>query len=115
MRLEEKKLLLDIQVAITSIDEHLENKRDFEEYKRNKTKRRAVERELEIIGEAMNQILKINPQIQLTYTRAVVDLRNRIIHAYDNINNVLIWKIVTKDIPVLETDVNRLLENEIDE
>lgn len=61
----------------------------------------------------MNQLLKINPQIQLTHTRAVVDLRNRIIHTYDNINDILIWKIVTKDIPVLEAEVSRLLANEI--
>ncbi|TKK64950.1 DUF86 domain-containing protein [Ilyomonas limi] len=43
------------------------------------------------------------------------ELRNRIIHAHDNVNDVLIWKIATKDIPVLEIDVNRILENEIDE
>ncbi len=112
MKLEDKKLLFDIKTAITSIDEHLEGKRNFEEYKRNKTKRRAVERELEIIGEAMNLLLKINPQIQLSYSRAIVDLRNRIIHAYDNINDIIIWKIVTKDIPVLESEVNRLFELE---
>lgn len=61
-----KKLLFDIKTAIVSIYEHLESKRNFEEYKKNKTKRRAVERELEIIGEAMNLLLKINPQIQLS-------------------------------------------------
>ncbi len=41
-----------------------------------------------------------------------MDLRNRIIHAYDNINDIIIWKIVTKDIPVLAEEVNRLLEKE---
>lgn len=43
-----------------------------------------------------------------------MDLRNRIIHAYDNINDVIIWKIVTKDIPILESEVNQLLKLEID-
>ena len=85
-----------------------------ENIKKNKIKRRAVERELEIVGEAMNRLLKINPQIQLTYTRVAVDLRNRIIHAYDNINNTIIWKIVTKDIPVLEKEVSLLLEQSTD-
>jgi uncharacterized protein with HEPN domain len=51
--LEEKKLLTDIKISIESIYEHLENNLDFEVYKANKTKRRAVERELEIIGEAI--------------------------------------------------------------
>ncbi len=110
MTIEEKKLLFDIETAILSIDEHLESKRDFEEYKRNKTKRRAVERELEIVGEAMNRLLNINPEIELSHSRTIVDLRNRIIHAYDNINDIIIWKIVTIDIPVLAKEVSRSLE-----
>ena len=54
MQIEELKLLTDIKIAVVSIDEHLESRRIFEEYKANKTKRRAVERELEIIGEAVS-------------------------------------------------------------
>jgi uncharacterized protein with HEPN domain len=110
--LEEKKLLTDIEVAIVSIDEHLEGRRDFAEYKSNKTKRRAVERELEIIGEAMGNLLRINSEITLSYTRVVVDLRNRIIHAYDNINDIIIWKIIMKDIPILHVEVKQLREQE---
>lgn len=109
MTLEENKLLTDIQVAIESIDEHLEGKRLFSEYKASKTKRRAVERELEIIGEAMNRLLKINADVTLTYSRVAVDLRNRIIHAYDNINDTIIWKIIMKDIPLLQAEVKLLL------
>ncbi len=60
---EEKKLLKDIQDAILSIDEHLEGKRIFSQYLNNKTKRRATERELEIIGEAAGSLLKISPNI----------------------------------------------------
>jgi len=59
MKIEEKKLLTDIIQALLSIDEHLEGRRIFAEYKANKTKRRAVERELEIIGEAMNKSVEI--------------------------------------------------------
>ncbi|MDE3142951.1 MAG: DUF86 domain-containing protein [Bacteroidota bacterium] len=109
MNVEEKKLLTDIQSSIISIDEHLEGRRVFEEYKSNKTKRRAVERELEIIGEATSKLLNINPLIQLSYARIIVDLRNKIIHAYDNINNTIIWKIIMKDIPVLLNEVEELL------
>jgi uncharacterized protein with HEPN domain len=65
--LEEKKLLTDIKISIESIYEHLENNFAFEIYKANKTKRRAVERELEIIGEAINKLLKINPEIIISY------------------------------------------------
>ena len=106
---EEKKFLSDISECIISIDEHLEGRRIFEEYAVNKTKRRAVERELEIIGEAMTKLLKLNPEIQISYARLIVDLRNKVIHAYDSVDDVLIWKIVLKDIPVLEKEVKVLL------
>lgn len=78
---EEKKLLVDIVEAINSIDEHLEQQRVLEIYLKNKTKRRAVEREIEIIGEAMSKVLKINPTIPISYSRIIVDLRNKVIHA----------------------------------
>lgn len=78
MNIEEKKLLQDIIEAILSIDEHLEGRRVFEEYKTNKTKRRAVERELEIIGEALSKLLKITPDIPISHTRQIVSLRNKV-------------------------------------
>jgi uncharacterized protein with HEPN domain len=106
---EEKKLLVDIIDSINSIDEHLEGRRVFEEYLTNKTKRRAVEREIEIIGEAMSKLLKINPTIPISYARLIVDLRNKVIHAYDSVDDILIWKIVNKDIPLLLIESNTLL------
>jgi uncharacterized protein with HEPN domain len=111
--LEEKKLLTDIKISILSIHEHLENNFDFEVYKANKTKRRAVERELEIIGEAINKLLKINPQIIISYSRQIVDLRNKIIHSYDNVNDIVIWKIIIKDIRILQTEVEHYLQDKI--
>ena len=103
--LEEKKLLTDIKISIESIYEHLENNLDFEVYKANKTMRRAVERELEIIGEAITKLIKINQQIKISYSRQIVDLRNKIIHSYDNVNDIVIWKIIIKDIPVLQNEI----------
>ncbi|WP_396148552.1 DUF86 domain-containing protein [Flavobacterium sp.] len=106
---EEKKLLLDIVDCINSIDEHLENRRILEEYLSSKTKRRAVERELEIIGEAMSKLLKINLNIKISYSRTIVDLRNKVIHAYDSVDDILIWKIIMKDLPLLLSESNNLL------
>lgn len=109
MSREAKKLLTDILNAIQSIDEHLEGRRIFDEYSSNKTKRRAVERELEIIGKATSNLLKIHPNISLSYARLIVDLRNKVIHAYDSIDDIIIWKIVVKDIPVLFEEATQLL------
>jgi len=110
MILQEKKLLADIVQAILSVDEHLEGKRIFSEYKASKTKRRAVERELEIIGEAVNKLLKINPTVEISYARMIVDLRNKVIHAYDNVNDIVIWNVVVNHLPVLQAEVEKLLE-----
>jgi uncharacterized protein with HEPN domain len=106
---EEKKLLVDIIDSINSIDEHLEGRRIFEEYTANKTKRRAVEREIEIIGEAMSKLLKIDPTISISHARTIVNLRNKVIHAYDSVDDILIWKIVNKDLPLLLIESNTLL------
>ena len=106
---EGKKLLTDIIECIASIDDHLESKRNFEEYTANKTKRRAVERELEIIGEAMSKLLKLYPEINISYARLIVDLRNKVIHAYDSVDDIVIWKIVIKDLPILEEEAKNLL------
>ena len=110
MTLEEKKLLVDIYESIVSIDEHLNFERDFSEYLANKTKRRAVEREFEIIGEAMSKLLKINSRINISYSRIIVDLRNRVIHSYDAVDDIIIWKIITKDLPILKDEVEKLLQ-----
>lgn len=105
-----KKLLFDIVESINSIDEHLENRRFIEEYLNNKTKRRAVEREIEIIGEAMSKILKLDAEIKISFSRVIVDLRNKVIHAYDTVDDILIWKIIMKDLPVLLEEAKKLLD-----
>lgn len=47
----------------------------------------------------------------ISYSRQIIDLRNRIIHSYENVNDIVIWKIIIKDIPVLQKEVNYYLEN----
>ena len=64
-----KKYLFDVQQSIDSIYELLGDKRDFFEYERNKLLRRAVERELEIIGEAVNHLLALDESIEIDNAR----------------------------------------------
>ena len=103
------KYLYDVTKSINYIDNHLSNKRIYKEYIENFTVQRAVERELEIIGEAINNLLKLNPSIQISFARLIVDLRNKIIHSYDSINTDVIWKIINKDIPVLKSEIESLI------
>jgi uncharacterized protein with HEPN domain len=96
MQLEIQKYLFDIQLSIDSINEYLEDKRDFNHYQNNKLYRRGIERELEIIGEAANRILKIDSNLKIDYARKIVDLRNWLIHGYDKIDDVIIGRIIWK-------------------
>jgi len=105
-----KKLLTDILVSIEAIDSYLQHKRDYNFYLQNKMIRRSVEREIEIIGEATNRLLKINPDIKITSANKIVDQRNLIIHAYDAINNEMIWAVIIRHLPILKKDVEQLLE-----
>jgi uncharacterized protein with HEPN domain len=68
----------------------------FLDYQEDKLIRRAVERELEIIGEAMNRILKINPDIAISNARAIVTTRNKIIHGYDEVDDAVVYTVATK-------------------
>lgn len=72
--------------------------------------KRAVERELEIIGEAINRILYIEPDIGISEARRIVDLRNSVIHGYDKVDDVIIWGIISRDIPKLKAQVENMLE-----
>jgi uncharacterized protein with HEPN domain len=103
--------LLDIQNSIDSINEYLGTDGNFHSYESNKQLRRAVERELEIIGEAVNRILKLDPEIDISDSRRIVNLRNLVIHAYDSVDNVIIWGIIDKDLPLLRNQVSELLKN----
>lgn len=103
--------LYDISTAIDSIYEYIGEKRDFNEYEKNKLLRRAVERELEIIGEATNRIIKIKPNIDISNANRIINLRNWVIHAYDNVDNVIIWGIIDKDLPLLKVQVDDLMNS----
>ncbi len=110
MQLDIKKYLYDIQSSINSINEYIGNKKNFNKYSTNKLLRRGIERELEIIGEAANRILKLDSNINIDNARKIVDLRNWVIHGYDKIDDVIIWGIVSKQLPILKKQVDELLE-----
>jgi len=110
MRHEILKYLYDIRESIDSITDFLGEKRDFNDYKSNKLLRRAVERELEIIGEATSRILKLEPNIAISEARRIVDLRNWVIHGYDRVDDVIIWGILSRDIPRLEYQGKKLID-----
>lgn len=108
---EAKKYLSDILIAINSIESYIDGKRLFAIYQQNKLLRRGVERELEIIGEAINYLLKLNENINLSNAKQIISLRNRIIHAYDSVDNAMIWDIVINRLPDLKIEIESLLNS----
>lgn len=113
MQLEVQKYLYDIQTSIDSINEFLGDNRDFNFYLSSKLLRRAVERQLEIIGEALNRLLKLDSDINIDNARKIVDLRNWVIHGYDKIDDVIIWGIISNHLPKLKTQVDGLLKQKL--
>ena len=74
--------------------------------------KRAVERNIEIVGEAMSRILKVDNTISISNSRLIVDLRNRIIHGYDSVSDEIVWSVVVKYLPILQTEIESLLTHE---
>jgi len=101
--------LEDIRQAIEEIETFLPEKLIFFEFQKDLKGRKAIERNIEIIGEAVNRILKVQPGIKITNARKIVDTRNRISHGYDSVSADIIWTIVVKDLKNLKSEIIGLL------
>ena len=105
-----KAWLFDILSSVNEIESYyIDTPKTFEVYQNDLKTKRAVERNIEIIGEAMNHILKLDSEIIISNSRKIVDVRNRIIHGYDSVSDDVIWGIVIRNLPVLKKEVEELL------
>ncbi|MEQ8581879.1 MAG: DUF86 domain-containing protein [Marinoscillum sp.] len=106
------KWLYDIDLAISEIDSFFEGRpKDFLEYKNNLMLKRAVERNLEIIGEAVNRIIKRDAAFEklINDSRNIIGMRNQVIHAYDNISDENVWAILINHLPSLKKSIQKLI------
>jgi uncharacterized protein with HEPN domain len=104
-----KTWLSDINQAIVEIADFLPDKKDFFQFQKDIKTKRAIERNVEIIGEAANRILKKQPDVKITDIKKIIDTRNRIIHGYDSVSDDIIWSIVVRNLPKLQEEVTALL------
>ena len=112
MQRQVRKYLHDIQTACAAILEFIEG-RSFEDYCANEMLRSAVERKLAIVGEALGKALDIEPGLaeEIPDVRAIINLRNIIIHAYSAVEERTIWGIVQSNVPVGQQTVLRLMNS----
>lgn len=106
------KYLEDMLQAISEV-EMAENKlgRQYDIFENDVIFRKFVERNIEILGEAMNRVLKIEPKINITSARKIVDTRNYVIHAYDSLKPDILWAIVINHIPRLKAEILQLISS----
>ncbi len=106
------KYLSDILRAIENVELFCSSRpKEFKVFCDDVCFRSAVQWEIAIIGEAMNRILKICPEISITSARRIVNTRNYLIHGYDSLREDLIWGIVINHLPILKTEVSQLIES----
>ena len=109
------KYLQDVLTAIDEIWFFMESRpREYAVFCEDLLFRRGVERNIEIMGEAMNKALKLNLELPITNSRKIVDTRNFGIHAYDSLKPDLLWGIVINHLPLLRKEIEAILNNGVD-
>lgn len=110
MRPKTPKLLEDVRDAAAFIQEAVRGK-TFDDYRRDRLLRQAIERNFEIIGEAMNRLAQQDPDTatRISKHRRIIDFRNVLIHGYDLIDHRIVWSTIDEEVPVLLTEVEALL------
>jgi uncharacterized protein with HEPN domain len=110
MEREAKKLLLDVLTSCRAIQEFTAGK-SLPEYEKSRLLRSATEREFEVIGEALNRLDKFAPDIaaKISSKERIISFRNRIIHGYDSVDDVIVWSVIQNSLPALCGEVEKLI------
>lgn len=104
--------LMDIKIAIEELESYFDGyPMRYEVFVKDGLRRCAVERKTEIMGEAINRILKIDRNFPLPHAKEIINTRNRIIHGYDSVQPEFLWGLVIRHIPTLKEDVDKFLKN----
>ena len=113
MRRDPRKYLWDAREAARTVLTFVQG-RAWEEYRQDVLLRSAVERQLEIVGEALNQLSKRDAELArlIPELGSVVAFRNILVHGYADVDDAAVWRIVSEDLPELESRLDALLDTE---
>jgi len=112
---EVRKYLFDIAQACDLLLQFTKGK-SLGDYSADPLLRSAVERQFEVIGEALSQALQIEPDLphRITYTQRIIAFRNRLIHGYASVSDELVWGVLEVNLPILRQEVHGLLDESKD-
>jgi uncharacterized protein with HEPN domain len=87
--------------------------RTLEEYQADEMLSSAVERKMEILGEALNRVMKLRPELAEHFPDAsgIIGFRNILAHDYDRVSDLLVWSILTESLPEILDRLERLIED----
>ena len=104
-----EKYLYDIDESAGNILDFVSGK-TFEDYSSDLMLKSAVERQFEIIGEALKQLIERYPEYKskITNPSRIISFRNRLIHGYSSISDEVVWGVIEKDLPILKSEINKL-------
>ena len=112
-RREVQKYLFDMAEACALIREFVAG-RSFEDYSRDALLRSGVERQFEILGEALSRLLQMAPEVssRISDSRRIVAFRNRLIHGYASVADDIVWGVIEANLPGLEQEIRQMLEED---
>ncbi|OQX81173.1 MAG: hypothetical protein B6D61_01055 [Bacteroidetes bacterium 4484_249] len=105
---EGQKYLSDIIQAIDLITDFTKSITNYNEYINDFKTQSAVERQLGIIGEAVNKFTSLHPEINLEHSSKIIGMRNRLIQAYDSVDSSMIWAIIKRHLQPLNEEINKI-------
>jgi uncharacterized protein with HEPN domain len=104
----QRKLLADIDRAIELIVLFQTGISTFEQYQHDLKSKSAIERQIAIIGEALVKLNKEDPGLIISNGRQIISLRNRLVHAYDSIDDSMMWAIIKNYLILLKEELSKL-------
>lgn len=110
MNRETAKRFYDARLACEEIASFVDGE-TLESFRANRVLQLAIERSLTIIGEAINIALRSSDSgVDVPFAKEFIGLRNRLVHAYDNIDLEIIWDTATNDLPALSARLVEICE-----
>lgn len=97
--------------AVNRLEKATASPTTLEQFSNNDILINAVERNFEIIGEALKRALEIEPRLSVTDTRKIIGMRNIIAHNYDEVEAINLWGTVKKNIPVLKSEIEKIMSD----